>query len=49
MTKQQVVEYLRNQAYWIEFLAKEIEDGKFVTSAWAVDLEIPKYDKEVTV
>lgn len=49
MTKQQLVEYLRNQSYWIEQLAKELEDGKELTCLWCVDLEIPIADSDGVV
>lgn len=47
MKKKQVVDYLRSQASWINYLAQEIEDGKEITCQWAVDLEVPEFQAEV--
>jgi hypothetical protein len=47
MTKQQMVNYLRNQSFWINQLVEEIEDDREITCAWAVDLDLPEYQKEV--
>lgn len=47
MTKQQLVDYLRSQASWINYLAQEVEEGKAITCEWAVDLEIPNIKEEV--
>lgn len=47
MTKQQMLKYLRDQAFWIDRLAEEIEAGKEITCAWAVDLDLPEYQTEV--
>lgn len=46
MTKQQMLDYLRDQVSWINRLAEEIEDGKEITCAWAVDLDLPEYQTE---
>ncbi|MDQ0873759.1 hypothetical protein QFZ77_002418 [Paenibacillus sp. V4I3] len=47
MTKQQMLDYLRDQSFWINQLAQEIEDGEEITCAWAVDLDLPEYQTEV--
>lgn len=47
MTKQQMVKYLRDQSYWINQLAQEIEAGEEITCAWAVDLDLIEYQVEV--
>lgn len=47
MTKQQMVNYLRTQSFWINRLAEEIEDEKEITCAWAIDLDLPEYQIEV--
>lgn len=47
MTKQQMLKYLRDQSFWIDRLAEEIEAGKEITCAWAVDLDLPEYQVEV--
>ena len=48
MTKQQMLDYLRDQSFWINRLAQEIEDGAEITCGWAIDLDLPEYQmKEV--
>ena len=47
MTKQKMVDYLRDQSFWINRLAQEIENGEEITCAWAVDLDLPEYQIEV--
>lgn len=47
MTKQQMLDYLRDQSFWINQLAQQIEDGEEITCAWAVDLDLPEYQTEV--
>lgn len=47
MTKQQMVDYLRNQSFWINKLVQEIENGEEITCAWAIDLDLPEYQVEV--
>lgn len=45
--KQQMLDYLRDQSFWINRLAQEIENGDEITCAWAVDLDLPEYQTEV--
>ncbi|WP_185702924.1 hypothetical protein [Paenibacillus rhizophilus] len=43
MTKEQYIEYLRNQAEWINQLADELQSGE-PKSAWAVDFNMKRPD-----
>lgn len=45
MTKQQRINYLRQQADFIKQLADDLENGK-EPQYWTVDLPIPEYEQE---
>ncbi|OXM84003.1 hypothetical protein [Paenibacillus rigui] len=45
MTKQQFIQYLRDQADYIKQMANDIENG-VEPQYWTVDLPIPEYEQE---
>ncbi|WP_339314679.1 hypothetical protein [Paenibacillus sp. FSL M7-0896] len=45
MDKNTYIEYLRNQAYWMEQYAKDLENGEGQNSWWTVDFPVFRPDE----
>lgn len=46
MAKSEYIQYLRNQACFINELADQLERGEQPTIDWAIDLAIPDYEAD---